>query len=227
MCVCDTYTLTGFKTDVEMTIWSPPALAELSGWNLGCSSQRSVRPRISRPFSDINRTPWMFGKCCCINVQLEKPKHMKQSGLAQRRRTRGRMKCVSLSSLARPLDGDVPTRFVKNASIYENIFPSDFSRTCQWKRRHSSHWFHNESDLVWEGASWFSNRVWGAAFRRITHFEPSVFTKCSLSHVGKKYSRVVQSSQTSHSLVHKGALPLCKSQGTQRWPCLQQQFMQL
>lgn len=54
---------------------------------------------------------------------------------------------VSLSSLARPLDGDVPTRFVKNAAIYENVFPSSFWRTCQWKHRHSSHWFHNQSDL--------------------------------------------------------------------------------
>lgn len=209
--------LTEFKTDVELTIWSPPSLAELSGWNLGCSSQPNVQPRISRPFSDINRTPWKFGKCCCISVQLEKPKHMKQSGFVQHR-TRWIMESISLSSLTRPLDGDTSNQicekcrylwkyisqgFLKDLSAkVQTFFPLEESLTM------SQIW-----TVVWEGVFWFSNRVWGAAFR-LAHFELPAFTKYPFSHAGEKYSRVVWKFQVLCFLLHKGALPALQIPGS-------------
>lgn len=63
------------------------------------------------------------------------------------------------------------------ASESTDILPTGFTMSQVWT-------------LVWEGASWFSNRVWGAAFRKIVHFEPSPFTNYPLSYAGKKYSRV-------------------------------------
>lgn len=222
--------LTEFKTDVELTIWSPPALAELSGWNLGCSSQPNVQPRISRPFSDINRTPWKFGKCCCISVQLEKPKHMKQSGFVQHR-TRWIMESISLSSLTRPLDGDTSNQICEK---------------CRYLWKYISQWFLK--DLPAKVQTFFPLEesltmsqiwtvVWEGFFGLVTGYEEQLLDLLILSclrlqstlspMLGRSTAEWFGNSRYFAFYYTRVLCQLCKSQGAQRWPHLQQHFVQL
>lgn len=128
VCVCVCVTPQHLSYWIQTRCWDDNLIPSCSGWAEWVESglQLSVQcpAKNLQAFLWHNRTPWKFEKCCCINVQLEKPKPLKQSRRAQ--------DWPSWSMVCKPLFPGLTTRW---------RCPSQSCEKCRYSWKYISHWF--------------------------------------------------------------------------------------
>lgn len=225
VCVCVCVTPQHLSYWIQTRCWDDNLIPSCSGWAEWVES--GLQLTVQCPAKNLqaflwhNRTPWKFGKCCCINVQLEKPKPLKQSRRAQ--------DWPSWSMVCKPLFPGLTTRW---------RCPSQSCEKCRYSWKYISHWFLKDlpvkvqtffpvvSQRVRSG-QWYGKGILGLVTGyKEQLLENSSFWTVSVCQVPPLPRVTVQGKYSwlrdPKNLTFYYLRMLCMSQVAQRWPHLQQ-----